>query len=170
MIAAGRGAPASSISSRRNSAVGALPIATTAPASRSRHSSSAAAERVVPSARGQLRHARIVERADHLVAGRQARAGDAVRHHLGVAQDRRAGPQRRRARPSAKSGGIAMSAAISTMPQAWIMRTATRSSRRREAREVGLGADDGEGAAVDLRAVADVVEREFNGAFMGSAS
>src|SRR5699024_2077852 len=47
--AAGLGAPAAIISSRWNSAVGALPIATTAPSSRSRHSSSAAAERVVPS-------------------------------------------------------------------------------------------------------------------------
>ena len=50
-----------------------------------------------------------------------------------------------------------MSAATSTMPQAWMMRTATCSSVRREAREIGLGADDREGAAVDLRAVADVV-------------
>src|SRR6202043_2262885 len=48
-IAAGFGAPASSNSSRRNSAVGALPMATTAPANFSPQSSMAAAERVVPS-------------------------------------------------------------------------------------------------------------------------
>ena len=47
MIAAGRGPPSQIHSSRWNRAVGALPIATTAPAIRSRHSSTAAAERVV---------------------------------------------------------------------------------------------------------------------------
>src|SRR5262245_2661616 len=41
------GAPASSMSSKRNKAVGALPIATKAPPRRSCHKSSAAAERVV---------------------------------------------------------------------------------------------------------------------------
>ena len=51
MIAAGRGAPSSSISSRWNRAVGALPIATTAPSSRSPHRETAAAERVVPISR-----------------------------------------------------------------------------------------------------------------------
>src|SRR5262245_7718696 len=45
--AAGFGAPASSISSRRNKAVGAFPIATNAPPRRSFHNSIAAAERVV---------------------------------------------------------------------------------------------------------------------------
>src|ERR1700722_6083655 len=53
ITAAGRGPPAVTcaavISSRRNSAVGALPIATTAPSSRSPHRSTAAADRVVPS-------------------------------------------------------------------------------------------------------------------------
>src|ERR1700722_3634473 len=44
---AGIGAPSAIISSRWNSAVGALPIATMAPAKCSRHSSTAAAERVV---------------------------------------------------------------------------------------------------------------------------
>lgn len=48
MIAAGAPTPSSNSSSRRNSAVGALPTATTEPGSLSRHSSSAAADRVVP--------------------------------------------------------------------------------------------------------------------------
>ena len=96
-IAAGRGAPSSSSSSRRKSAVGALPMATTAPASRSTQRSRAAAERVVPSARGKAGDARVVEGADHLVAGGKAGAGDAVGDHLGVAEDRRAGGERRRA-------------------------------------------------------------------------
>src|ERR1700728_1921346 len=43
-MAAGFGAPASIISSSRDKAVGALPIATTAPPTRASHSSSAAAE------------------------------------------------------------------------------------------------------------------------------
>src|SRR5258707_8260407 len=46
-IAAGLGAPASSISSKRNKAVGAFPIAINAPSRRPRQSSSAAAQRVV---------------------------------------------------------------------------------------------------------------------------
>src|SRR5258706_9069826 len=49
MIAAGRGQDSSSNMFRRwNSAVGALPMATTAPSRYGRHSSSAAAERVLP--------------------------------------------------------------------------------------------------------------------------
>ena len=35
--------------------------------------------------------ARVAQRADHLVAGRQPSAGDAMRDHLRVAEDRRAG-------------------------------------------------------------------------------
>src|SRR5262249_53882684 len=46
--AAGGFAPASSISRRRNSAVGALPMATTAPARRAPHNSMAPAVRVLP--------------------------------------------------------------------------------------------------------------------------
>ena len=50
ITAAGGATPGScSISSRRNSAVGALPITTSDPANRSRHNSIAAAVRVVPS-------------------------------------------------------------------------------------------------------------------------
>ena len=92
--AAGRGAPASISSSRWNSAVGALPIATTAPSSRSPHSSSAAALRVVPSALGELGHARVAQRADDVVARGQPAPGDAGGDHRGVAEDRGARPQR----------------------------------------------------------------------------
>src|SRR5260370_588283 len=49
MIAAGAAAPVATNSSKRKSAVGALPLATTAPPSFGRHRSSAAAERVVAS-------------------------------------------------------------------------------------------------------------------------
>src|SRR3954452_4696624 len=51
MTAAGRGPPSTISSSRWNSAVGALPIATTAPARSGDHSDTAAAERVVRQAR-----------------------------------------------------------------------------------------------------------------------
>src|SRR6478752_6978602 len=46
--AAGVGAPSSTSSSNRNNAVGALPMASTAPPSRSAHNCTPAAERVVP--------------------------------------------------------------------------------------------------------------------------
>src|SRR6476661_2121115 len=73
-MAAGFGAPSASISSRRNRAVGALPMATTAPFSLSRQSSSAAAERVVPSlaARSGTLLFRKVQ-ITSLLAGRRAR-------------------------------------------------------------------------------------------------
>ena len=43
---------------------------------------------------GDAGRARIVERADHIVVRRKPRAGNAVRHHLGIAKDRRAGGER----------------------------------------------------------------------------
>ncbi len=53
--------------------------------------SSAAAERVVPRRSASAGTRGIAQRADHRVARRQPRARDAVRDHLGIAQDRRAG-------------------------------------------------------------------------------
>ena len=129
-------------------------MATTAPASRSPHSSSAAAERVVPSrsASAGTRGSRSVQTTSFL--RRQPRPGDAVRHHLGVAQDRRALRQRG-ARRRDEPGPNSMCLAASTRPQAWIMRTATSASSG-EKREIGLGADDGERALVDRGAVAQI--------------
>ena len=154
-IAAGFGAPASSISSRRNSAVGALPMATTAPASRSIHSSSAAAERVVPVLRGERWHARIVQRADDFVARRQPRTGDAVRHHLGVAQDRRAGGIARSAPPRRDRHRI-RSAARPRHSAGVDHAHRDIGLFGRKAREIGLGADDGERALIDRAAVAQI--------------
>ena len=147
----------SSSSSRRNSAVGALPIATTAPSSRSPQRSTAAAERVVPSALRQRRDAGVVQRADDLVAGRQPGAGDAAGDHLRVTEHRRTGVQRRAGPGDDGRRSTPTSATRSTMPQAWIMRTTTADDVGREAREVGLGPDGGERAAVDLGALAYVV-------------
>src|SRR4029078_3330590 len=108
MMAAGIGAPASMNSNKRNSAVGALPMATSAPSRRSRQRSSAAAERVVPRSGakagapgggggaeigGKVGDAGCIERADHFVVGGKPRASDAVRHHLGVAENRLARQQ-----------------------------------------------------------------------------
>ena len=144
------------MSSRRNSAVGALPIATTAPSSRSRHSSSAAALRVVPSRAASVGHPRVAQGADDVVARGQPRAGDAGGDHL----RRRRGSARRPAAPSRAAattpGEKPRSSTRSTCPQAWIIRTATWATSGGSAGEVGLGADGGERAAVDLGAVADV--------------
>ena len=74
------------------------------------------------------------ERADHLVAGGQPRSRDAMRHHLGIAQDRRArgqsGPRGRATKPLPNS----MDFAASGLPQAWTMRTtiSASSSEKRE--------------------------------------
>ena len=45
---------------------------------------------------GERRHARIGQRADHGIVGRQPRSRNAMGHHLGIAKNRRAGAQRRR--------------------------------------------------------------------------
>ena len=49
------------------------------------------------------------------------------------------------------------------------MRTDDALGRAGEPRQVGLGADDREGAAIDLRALADVVEGRAHGAVSRSA-
>src|SRR5579875_2479972 len=126
ITAAGRGAPAASSSSRRKRAVGALPIAISAPPSRSRHSSTAAAVRVVRSSRasGPTR-ASCNMHSTSLLAGRRARVTPAatisVSHRIG------APPRSAAWARSPKLGEATMSRARSTIPQAWIMRTATRS-------------------------------------------
>ena len=157
MIAAGGGAPASSSSSSRNNAVGALPMATSAPASRSPHRSSAAAERVVPSARreSQAHPARPSVQTTSLPAGKRG-AGDAVGDHLGIAQDRPAGEQcaARRRRET-----VAEAQVTGDLDHAAGVDHPDRNARflRRQAGQVGFGADGGERSGVDRRAVALVV-------------
>src|SRR5262249_29374020 len=126
-IAAGLGAPASRSSSSRNKAVGALPMATTAPASRSRHKSSAAAERVVASlfarsgTRGSLR-----VQITSLRAGKRAR----VMPCATISASQKIGAPAASAERAAatRSGPNTMRCAASTAPQAWIIRTATSAS------------------------------------------
>ncbi len=135
-MAAGLGAPAPSISSSRNRAVGALPMATTAPASRSSQRSSAAADRVVPSfsAISGTRPSRKVH-TTRLSAGRRARvipcATISESHMMGA-------PAASAARAAVTSSGAnTICSATSTRPHAWTMRTTTsdslREKREREA-------------------------------------
>ena len=107
--------------------MGALPIATTAPAIRSPHRSSAAAERVVPSrAASAGTSGWFSVQTTSLPAGRRARvmpcATISASHSTG-----RPASSAARAAP-AKPGLMRSAAAISTMPQAWMTRTATRAS------------------------------------------
>ena len=91
-MAAGRKpGSAASISSNRNNAVGALPTATTEPCKCSRHSATAAAERVVRSRCRISRGAGIVQAAKDGVPGRQPAANDAAGDHLAVHQHAGAG-------------------------------------------------------------------------------
>ncbi len=105
----------------------------------------------------QRRHLRIGQRADHVIVGRQPRPGDAVRHHLGVAEDRRARRSsaarrgRREIRVNTISCGDLDHAAGMDDPHRDLL------VRRRNG-QFGLGADDRERTRVDRRAIADVVE------------
>ncbi len=104
---------------------------------------------------GERRGARIVERADHVVARRQPRARNAVRHHFGVAQDRRAGGKR------AARRGDEVAAEYDVLRHIDLAAGMDHAHRDigffgREARQIGLGADDGERALVDRRAVAQI--------------
>src|SRR5262245_10788139 len=127
MIAAGGGAPASSISMRRNSAVGALPMATRASASRSGHSSSAAAERVLPrcSASVGTRASRRVE-TTALCAGNRARvmpcATISASHRIGAPRSSAARAADTKAPPKT------ICSAAATRPQEWIIRTTISAS------------------------------------------
>ena len=97
-IAAGRSGQSRRRSSRWNSAVGALPIATTAPARLGRQSSTAAAERVVPRSAARPRVRGIVEGAARpATAGRQAVGHDPGRDHARVDEDRSRRPRERAA-------------------------------------------------------------------------
>src|SRR5262245_24644360 len=133
MIAAGDGTPVSSISMSRNSAVGALPMAIRAPASRSAHSSSAAAERVLPS-----RSASAGTRASRRVQMTSLRTGNRTRVMpcATISASHRIGAPRSRAMRAAatKPPPKTMCSAVATSPQAWIMRTTmlASSSEKRE--------------------------------------
>ena len=105
--------------------------------------------------RGERRHARIAQRADHLVSRRKPRARDAVGDHLGIAQDRR--PALKRApRRADKPGREADVPRRIDEPTGMDHAHGDLGLLRRKAAKVGLGADDGEGALVDRSAVAQI--------------
>src|SRR5262245_49916134 len=79
-----------------------------------------------------------------------------MRNHLGVAQDRRAGGERRTGsfdKPFRKNKVLGCLDLTAGMDHA----DRDLGLLFREARQVGLGADDGEGALIDRVAVLDVV-------------
>jgi hypothetical protein len=128
ITAAGGATPGSSrSSSRRNSAVGALPITTTDPASCSRHNSTAAALRVVPPAAASdgTRGSDSMQ-ITALSAGSRVR----VMPWATIWASQKIGAPARNAAAAAALNAFenTMSSTISTMPLAWMMRTATFSS------------------------------------------
>ena len=96
------------------------------------------------------------EGADDLVVRGQPRAGDAVRHHLRVAEDRPALQQRATCRGD--EAGAEREVA-GDLDHAAGMDDAHGDARLvfGEARKVRFAADDGEGAPIDLGAVAGVI-------------
>ena len=154
-MAAGFGAPASISSSSRNRAVGALPMATTAPARRSRHRSSAAAERVVPffAASAAVRGSLSVQ-ITSLLAGSRARvmpcATISASHRIGAPAASAPRAAATRLPPNT------ICRATSTWPQAWIMRTATSASsaeKRDRSASARMMANE---RSIDRRAVAQI--------------
>ncbi|MCY1505855.1 hypothetical protein D9M68_400810 [compost metagenome] len=106
---------------------------------------------------GQFRNPRIVEGADDPVVRRQAGAGDAFGHHARIAEDRRTGGE----------GGAAGGPCSGGEAQVFhhIDHAAGVDHPHRElfqvggyAGELGFGADDGEGVAIDLLTIADVLD------------
>ena len=156
-MAAGRGAPASMRFRRWNSAVGAFPIATTAPSSLAPHSSRAARRASVVDGRRQHGNPRIAEGADDVVTGGQTLARDAGSHHLSVAENRRAVAQScARSRDDTGCEGDV----VDEIDLATCMNHAHYSLRdiRRETAQVGFGPNGGKGLAIDFRAVTDVLD------------
>ena len=155
--AAGVGAPSSTSSSSRNNAVGALPMASTAPPSRSAHRSTAAADRVVP-VRSASSAALVSATSDttSLSAGsRDLR--DARRHHRRIAQHRRA---RGQCGMGLGHDVIAEGDVLGDVDLPAGVDQPDHHARDvvGEPREVRLGANGRERLPIDLGRVADVVE------------
>ena len=129
ITSAGRGAPASMASSNANRAVGALPIATTAPSMRARQSATCAAERVVPiEAASPGRRGSSIRQTTSLAAGRREamipRATICTSHRIGA-------PPASAARPASTAPSLSeIASATSTMPQAWMTRIASACAAR----------------------------------------
>jgi hypothetical protein len=127
MIAAGLGPPSAINSSRWNSAVGALPIATTAPSSSLPHKETAAADRVVPQREASpgTPSSCSRQRTSFLAGSRRRVMPEAIIR----ASVKIGAPTRSASRAVATSRGWnAISAGSPTSPVAWIIRTATTRS------------------------------------------
>ena len=102
--------------------------------------------------RGEFGRGRIAERADHVIVRRQACARDPFGDHARIAKDRRAGAKRlaRRLRGARREDEVA-----GRLHHAAGVDDPHRDPffDRRETREVGLAANDREGAAIDRRSV-----------------
>jgi hypothetical protein len=153
MMAAGLGAPASISSSSRNSAVGALPMAITAPSMISPRDRPAP-----PSASSHhgrdLAHLRIIEQALHLVARRHQPPDHPMAHHLRVTEPAhrlRAPPARLSAKPFRHDDVISQidHAAGMDHPHHHLLRARIKRARSASA------PDNGEGAPVDFRGITD---------------
>ena len=138
--------------------MGALPTATTAPSSRSRHSSSAAALRVVPSFGGELR-ARPGRTA---CTPRRCRRAAACGSPRWRPSRRRTGSAHRRAAPRGRGprrSGVNDEVAYEVDHAAGVDHPdRDLADVGGQPREVRLGADGGEGLAVDRRAVLLVLD------------
>ena len=99
---------------------------------------------------------------DLVVAGRRARVTPSAT--MRASQKIGAPALSARAAASAAPGEKTRSAAASTIPQAWMIRTATRSSSGENRASSASRADDGEGAAIDRRAVLLVIVARFHAA------
>ena len=152
-IAAGRGPPATIISSRWNSAVGALPIATTAPRSCGPQRETAAAVRVVRQLARQLRDPGR-EEAVHRVAGRQPAGGDA---HATIRASQKIGRRPRAPRGRRRRAGGGPPGRRPGRSGRCRGSSGRRPSRRPPgAGQVRLRPDGGEGVGVDGGPVGDV--------------
>ena len=80
-----------------------------------------------------------------------------MRHHLGIAQDRRAAEERA-ARGSDQSRREFDALGCGDLAASMDHAHGDLGFFRAEARQIGLGADDGEGALIDGGAVAKIIE------------
>ncbi len=142
------------MSSRWNSAVGALPITTTLPARCGRQSSSAAADRVLPSSLARCgTDASPSVQITGLSAGSRARVMPSATMPR-VAENRRTAGQRGTAGRTPHRARSAGRRLRRPSPHAWITRHREFFEVGGDAGKVGFGADRRKGLAIDLLTVA----------------
>ena len=133
-----------------------MPIATTGPAETAPPQLHGGGRPGRAEPRREFRDRGIVQGADDVVSGRQAAPGNAVRHHPGVAEHGRPGPQRRLGRQDGASGEANVGRSLD-QPAGVDDAHRHRFFGCVERPEVGLGSDHREALGIDGGAVADVV-------------